>query len=134
MISNCRRGAFAVLAGCLFFLPGCHRATKDSGPFYIMLMFNGGTCSQNGSSDVIEIDPDRAVIYETAAELTDFEIRFTACPFTSCPVSSPNGRSINVGPPNPGTVGTTFMYSGITMNHESCDNAGKMGLRIKPAP
>jgi hypothetical protein len=134
MISSCRRSALAVLAGLLFLLTGCHRAPKDSGPLYIMLMFNGGACSQNGSSGVIEIDPDRAVIFQTAAELTEFEVRFTACPFSSCPASSPNGRAVNVGPPNPGTVGTTFMYAGITMNHQSCSNAGTMGLRVKPAP
>jgi hypothetical protein len=112
-------------------LPGCHRATKDAGPLYIMLMFNGGACEQNGSTDVIEVSQDRAVIYQTAAELTDFEVRFKACPFSSCPVSSPHGRSVNVGQPNPGTVGATFNYAGITMNHQSCSNAGAMGVRVK---
>ena len=97
------RAALAVLAAVLFFLPGCHRTPKDPGPLYIMLMFNGGACEQNGSTDVIEVPPDRAVIYQTAAELTDFEVRFTACPFSSCPVSSPHGRSVNVGQPNPGS-------------------------------
>jgi hypothetical protein len=134
MTSSCRRSALAVLAGFLFLLPGCHRAPKDSGPLYIMLMFNGGACSQNGSSDVIDVDQDRAVIYQTAAELTQFEVRFTACPFGSCPASSLHGRSVNVGPPNPGTVSTTFMYSGITMNHQPCNNAGKMGVRVKLTP
>lgn len=134
MTSSCSRSALAVLAVFLFFLPGCHRAPKDSGPLYIMLMFNGGACEQNGSLGVIEVAQDRAVIYQTAAELTDFEVRFTACPFGSCPVSSPHGRSVNVGQPNPGTAGTTFTYAGITMNHQSCNNAGAMGLRVKLAP
>ncbi len=128
------RAALAVLAAVLFVLPGCHRTPKDPGPLYIMLMFNGGACEQNGSTEVIEVPADRAVIYQTAAELTDFEVRFTACPFSSCPVSSPHGRSVNVGQPNPGAGGTTFNYAGITMNHQSCNNAGAMGLRVKLAP
>ncbi len=134
MTSSHSRAALIVLATFLSFLPGCHRAPKDSGPLYIMLMFNGGACEQNGSTDVIEVAQDRAVIYQTAAELTDFEVRFTACPFSSCPVASPNGRSVNMGKPNPGTAGTTFNYAGITMNHQSCNNGGAMGLRVALAP
>ena len=134
MTSTYSRAALAVLAAVLSVLPGCHRTPKDSGPLYIMLMFNGGACEQNGSTEVIEVPADRAVIYQTAAELTDFEVRFTACPFSSCPVSSPHGRSVNVGQPNPGAGGTTFNYAGITMNHQSCNNAGTMGLRVKLTP
>ncbi len=134
MTSSCALSALAVLAAFLFFLPGCHRAPKDPGPLYIMLMFNGGACEQNGSTDFLEVAPDRAVIYQTAAELTDFEVRFKACPFSSCPVSSPHGRSVNVGKPNPGSAGSTFDYSAITMDHQSCNNGGTMGLRVKLEP
>ncbi len=134
MTSNCSRSALAVLAACLVFLPGCHRPAKDSGPLYIMLMFNGGACEQNGSSGVIEAAQDRVIIYQTAAELAEFEVRFVACPFGSCPVSSPHGMSVNVGKPNPGTAGTTFTYAGVKIDNQPCNNASSMGLRVKLAP
>jgi len=134
MTSSCSRCALAVLAVFLFLLPGCHRAPKDTGPLYIMLMFNGGACEQNGSSGVIDVYQDQAVIYETAAQLTEFQVRFAACPFASCPVSSPHGRSVNIGQPNPGTVGATFNYSGMTINNQSCNDAEAMGIRVKLRP
>ncbi|MGA2370269.1 MAG: hypothetical protein ACLP3R_24105 [Candidatus Korobacteraceae bacterium] len=134
MTSSCRRSALAVMAILLFFLPGCHRAPKDSGPLYIMLMFNAGACEQNGSSGVIDVYQDQTVIYQTAAELAEFQVRFAACPFASCPANSPHGTSVNMGQPNAGIVGTIFNYSGMTINNQSCNDAEAMGIHIKLRP
>jgi hypothetical protein len=122
----------AVVTCLLLVLPGCHRTTTDTGPQYIMLTFNNAACEQNGSTDVIEIPSNRAVVYQGAAIISQFEVRFAACPFSSCPVKSPYGTSMNVGPPNPGTAGTTFNYTGMTIQNEPCKNAASLGVRIKP--
>lgn len=98
-----------------------------------MLTFNNAACEQNGVPDVVEISANRAVVYQAAAVLSQFEVRFAACPFSSCPVSSPHGISVNTGPPNPGTAGTTFNYSSMTIDNEPCKNAASLGVRIKPA-
>ena len=123
----------AVLACLLLMvLLGCHKRTSETGPQYIMLTFNNAACEQNGSTDVIEISPNRPVVYQGAAILSQFEVRFAACPFSSCPVSSPHGTSMNVGLPNPGTAGSTFNYTGMTIQNEPCRNAGSLGVRVKP--
>ena len=121
-----------VICLLLLVLPACRRSAKDSGPQYIMLTFNNAACEQNGSTDVIEIASNRPVVYQGAAILSQFEVRFAACPFSSCPVSSPHGTSMNIGPPNPGMAGTTFNYTGITIDNEPCRNAASLGVRIKP--
>ena len=115
----------------LLLLVGCHKKASESGPQYIMLTFNNAVCEQNGSTDVIEISPNRAVVYQGAAILRQFEVRFASCPFAACPVSSPHGTSVNIGPPNPGMAGATFNYSGMTMNNESCSNGATLGIRIR---
>ncbi|MGA2903678.1 MAG: hypothetical protein ABSD98_07595 [Candidatus Korobacteraceae bacterium] len=134
LTSPCRRAALAVLAGFLLSLASCHRATTQPEPLYIMLTFNAGTCQQNGSYGVIDVYQNQAVIYQNAAVLPEFQVRFAACPFASCPVNSPNGTSMNVGQPNSGTVGTTFNYTGMSINNQPCNDAEAMGVRIMPAP
>jgi len=126
---RCLIGVMACLS--LLLLPGCHKKTSESGPQYIMLTFNNAACEQNGSTGIIEISPNQPVVYQAAAVLSQFEVRFAACPFTSCPVSSPHGTSMNIGAPNPGTAGTTFSYSGMTIDHEPCRNGATLGVRIK---
>ena len=133
MTSRHRRSAVAALAIALLALSGCHRE-KQSGPLYILLTFNGGACEQNGSTGVIDVFQNQAVIYEGAASLAEFEVQFPACPFGSCPVSSPHGTSVNIGQPSAGTVGTTFKYSGMTINDERCENASQMGVRVRSGP
>ena len=127
--SRCRLGLGLCLP--LLLLAGCHKKTSESGPQYIMLTFNNAACEQNGSTGILEISPEQPVVYQAAATLRQFEVRFAACPFTSCPVSSPHGMSMNIGPPNPGTAGTTFNYSGMTINGEPCNNGATLGIRIK---
>ena len=120
------------LVMCLsLLLAGCHKKASESGPQKIMLTFNNAVCEQNGSTDVIEISPNQAVVYQGAAILRQFEVRFASCPFTSCPVSSPHGTSMNIGAPNPGTVGTTFNYSGVSINNLPCSNGATLGIRIR---
>ena len=99
-----------------------------------MLTFNGGSCQQNGSPGIVDVDQTRAVIYQGASFLRQFQVGFTSCPFTpdTCPVKSPNGSSMNVGKPNPGAAGSTFMYSGLSMDSQPCTNSAQMGLRVKP--
>ena len=126
-----RSAAFA-LFGLLLLIPGCHRTQVAQGPEYIMLIFNAGECEQNGSTGIIDLYQDQAVIYQGAANPTQFRVQFATCPFASCPVNSPNGDSINIGKPSAGTAGTTFMYSDLTMSNQPCKNLGQMGVRINP--
>jgi len=128
------RTALAVLITFLLSLAGCHRGTTQPEPLYIMLTFNAGACQQNGSYGVVDVYQNQVVIYQTAAALPEFQVRFAACPFASCPVDSPHGMSVNVGQPNAGTAGATFNYSGLTINNQQCSDAGTMGVRVKPSP
>jgi hypothetical protein len=127
-----RRGALLLLVSIVFPLANCRRQSGERGPLYIMLTYNGGACEQNGSEGIIDIYQDQPVVYQTAAELTQFKVQFTACPFASCPVNSPHGTSVNVGAPNAGMAGTTFNYSGMSMNNEQCKDAASMGVHVSP--
>ena len=133
MTPLCTRRLLAVaICLSLLALPACHRSsTTESGPQYIMLTFNNAVCEQNGSTDVIEISPNQAVVYQGAAVLRQFEVRFASCPFSSCPVSSPHGTSVNIGPPKADAAGQTFNYTGITIDDLSCSNGAALGVRIK---
>ena len=134
MTMLCKRSALAVLTGTLLLLAACHHQTKETGPQYIMLTFNGGACEQNGTADVIEIHEGRGVVYQGASLVSQFEVRFATCPFAECPVSSPHGTSVNVGQPNANSVGRTFNYIGMSINGDPCRNASSMGVRILPGP
>lgn len=128
-----RKGsALAVLGGALMFLPACHHQTKETGPQYIMLTFNAGACEQNGSTDVVTVHQGRSVVYQGASLVSQFEVRLNACPFAECPVNSPHGTSVNVGQPKMDAVGTTFNYTAMSINGDSCSNAASLGVRILP--
>jgi hypothetical protein len=131
MILLSRWNAFVVATGSLFCLAACHHP-KDTGPQYIMLTFNAGACEQNGLSDVIDVDQSRAVIYQGASLVSQFEVRFHACPFTSCPISSPYGMSVNIGQPKSDAIGTIFNYTAMSINGDECKNAGSLGIHVIP--
>lgn len=126
-----RRTTLVVLIGLLF-LVACRKTSEAHGPQYIMLVFNGGACEQNGSTGIIDVHQGEPIIYQGAADPTQFKVQFVTCPFASCPVDSPHGNSVNVGKASAGTAGTTFMYSGMSMNNHPCNNPGPMGIRINP--
>jgi hypothetical protein len=140
MSSVRRLFALAVMASILAVLPGCHSnpTGQQQGPQYIMLTYNNGNCQQNGSSGVIDIWSSQSVIYQGASALNQFNIQFsgTSCPFaaSNCPVNSPNGNAINVGQPTGSAVNNTFYYSSITINNQTCNGVGSMGVRVKPGP
>ncbi len=138
MISVRRLLSVVVLAAVLVFLSSCHHnpTATQQGPQYIMLTWNGGNCEQNGSAGVIDVYQNQAVIYQGAAAVTEFQVQLSSCPFAAgnCPVNSPNGSPVNVGQPMASAVGSTFMYSGLMMGNQQCNNPGAMGLRVRPAP
>ena len=125
--------ALAVLAASLVGLTSCQRTSAaQPATQTISLSYNNGSCQQNGSSEVIEVSQSQPVVFQGANTLTQFQVQFSSCPLSSCPVSSPNGAAVNVGQPT-GTVGTTYNYSSITINNQSCNSGvGAMGLRVKP--
>ena len=126
--------ALAVLAASLVGLTSCQRTSAaQPATQTISLSYNNGSCQQNGSSGVIDIVQNQPVVFKGATSLNQFQAQFTTCPFSSCPVNSPNGSPVNVGQPT-GTVGTTYNYSSITINNQSCSGVGSMGLRVKSGP
>ena len=133
MASRYKWLALAVLAAFLVGLTSCqHVRAAQPVTQYISLSYNNGSCQQNGSSGVIDIVQSQQVVFKGGASITQFQAQFTTCPFSSCPVSSPNGSEVNVGQPT-GTVGTTYNYSSITINNQPCNGGvGAMGLRVKP--
>ncbi len=132
MPANGLRMAVAVVTGSLILFAGCQRGARPSGPLYIMLTFNGGACEQNGSIGVIDINQNQAVVYEGAAIIDKFQVQFADCPFTSCPVDSPNGTPVNVGSPNAAAAGMTFNYTGFSIDDHPCNNARQLGVRVRP--
>jgi hypothetical protein len=133
MPANGFRMAVAVAICLLIPLAGCQRkSSRPSGPLYIMLTFNSGACEQNGSTGIIEINSNQAVVYEGAAILGKFQVQFADCPFASCPVNSPNGTPVNVGAPNAAYAGMTFNYTGFSIDDHPCTNARQLGVRVRP--
>jgi hypothetical protein len=133
MTSRCSWLALAALAALLICLTSCQHVSANQNTQTISLSYNNGSCQQNGSSGVIDVYKNQPVVYQGATSLTQFQVQFSTCPFSSCPVSSPNGAAVNVGAPT-GTVGTTYNYSGITINNQQCSGVGSMGLRVKGGP
>jgi hypothetical protein len=127
------RLSVAVVAALLL-LSGCHRKTDTFEPQYILLTFNAGACQQNGSTGVVEVSSDQPVIYQGATEdLSQFQVEFSDCPFTKCPVRSLGGDSSNVGKPTAAAAGTTFHYAAMTINHQRCTDTENMGVRVREA-
>jgi hypothetical protein len=128
--------AVTVLAAALASLASCHKTPVESGPLYILLTYNGGDCNQNGGTSIVDLSPNQPVIYQGATAQTEFKIDFASCPLAAgnCPVDSPNGRSVNVGAPLSSAVGSTFMYTGMTIDNQPCKGADSMGVRVRPAP
>ena len=134
MVLGPRWLAFALLVTSLAWLTGCQRVTASQNTQTVAISMNvDGTCTQNGSSGVIELAPAQPVMYQGAANSTQFQIQFTSCPFSSCPVSSPNGMAVNVGAPT-GTPGTTYNISSMTINNQACKGVGSMSVKIKGGP
>jgi len=134
MASRYRWLALAVLAAFLVGLTSCqHVRAAQPVTQYISFSYNNGSCLQNGSSGVIDIVQNEPVVFKGTTSLNQFQAQFSSCPFSSCPVNSPNGSPVNVGQPT-GTVGTTYNYSSITINNQQCSGVGSMGLRVKSSP
>ncbi len=130
----CRWLGLAVVVTFLTSLAGCQHKPNAVSPLYVNLSYNGGACQQNGSSGVIDVEVGQQVIYQGATAINQFEVQFATCPFSSCPVNSPNGSPVNAGAPIAGTTGNTYYYSGLTIGNQQCNQMGSMGLRIKPGP
>jgi hypothetical protein len=138
MTSAYRRGAFAVLLASLVCLPGCHKSAPADGPQYIMLVFNAADCEQNGSRGIVDIYAGQPVIYQGATAQSQFKIDFAnaSCPLSAdnCPVNSPNGNSVNVGPPLASASGSTFMYRSMMIDNLPCKGVQQMGVRVRAKP
>ncbi len=132
MASRQRRFALAALASFLIFLPGLQSQNAGPAPLYVTLNYNGGACTQNGSTGTLEVAAGQDVWFQTAAAVSQFQVGFATCAFSSCPVTSPQGKPVDAGV----TVSTgTFYYSTISIGNQTCNNGpGSFGLHIKPGP
>lgn len=127
--------ALAVVLAVLIVLPSCNKPpVAQAGPFTISLAYNGGQCTQNGSTGVIDVEQNWDVTYKTASAMTPFNVQFSSsCPFApgKCPVSS--GGSQNPGMPTPASVNNYYYYGTVTINNQTCNNGpGTFGVHIKP--
>jgi hypothetical protein len=136
MTSRQIRFALPVVLALLIVLPSCSKlAVGQPGPFTISLAYNGGQCTQNGSTGVIDVEQDWDVTYQGAAALSEFNVQFSSCPFAAgkCPVNSPQGATQNPGTPTAASVNNTYYYSSVTINGQSCNNGtNTFGVHIKP--
>jgi len=123
-----------VLAACVVCFTSCQRVAANQNTQTVSIAMNpDGTCTQNSSSGVIDIYKNQQVVYQGATALNQFQVQFSTCPFSSCPVNSPSGTAMNVGAPT-GAVGTTYNLSGMTINNQQCKSVSPLGLRIKGGP
>ena len=137
MTSAYRLGAFAVLLALLVCLSGCHKTPAASNePQYIMLVYNASDCEQNGGKGIVDIYAGQPLIYQGATAQSQFKIDFASCPLSAgnCPVNSPNGNSVNVGPPLASAAGSTFMYTSMMIDNLPCKGTQSMGVRVHPKP
>ena len=120
--------ALVVLASFLVLLPSLSSQSTTS----INLVYNGGTCTQNGSTGVIDVDSGSDVHYQSPAAVSYFQVQFATCAFSTCPVTSPKGAPTDAGvPPSSGT----FYYSTVIIGNQTCNNPpGSFGLHVKPGP
>ena len=131
-----RFALLVVVLALLIVLPSCNKPlVGQPGPFTISLAYNGGQCTQNGSTGVIDVEQDWDVTYQGAAALSGFNVQFSSCPFAAgkCPVNSPQGTPQNPGTPSAANANTTYYYSSVTINNQTCNNGpGTFGVHIKP--
>jgi hypothetical protein len=137
MTSRLSRFALAVVLAFLIVVPGCQQSRQvgAAGPFNISLAYNNGQCTQNGSTGVIDVEQNWNVTYQMASVTTPFNVQFSSCPFATgkCPVSSPQGGAQNPGTPSNASLNTTYYYSSVSVNNQTCNNGpGTFGVHIKP--
>ncbi len=136
MTSRQCRFAIPVVLALLIVAPGCQERhpTGQTGPLTVSLAYNNGQCTQNGSSGMIDVVQDQSVTYVPAAVNTPFYAQFSTCPFAAgkCPINSPQGTAQNVGAPTAASANTDYYYSSVTINNQSCNNPGQLGLHVKP--
>ncbi len=142
MTSRQSRCALLVIVACLIIVSGCHEdhpaaspTAAQAGPVTLSLAYNGGQCTQNGSSGVIDVELNQNVTYIGPSSTTPFYVPFSSCPFAAanCPVNSPNGGPQNPGTPTGATANTTYYYGTVTVGGQSCSNGPQtFGIRIKP--
>lgn len=136
MTSRQIRFALPVMLALLIVLPSCNKPpVGQAGPFTISLAYNGGQCTQNGSTGVIDVEQNWNVTYQGAAALSEFNVQFSSCPFAAgkCPVNSPQGTAQNPGMPSAANANTTYYYSSVSISNQTCNNGpGTFGVHIKP--
>jgi hypothetical protein len=123
----------AVLAVLLICLAGYDRVHAQTS-VTITLNYNSSTqaCTQtssDGQSGVIAVAQGSMVTYQSQTAVNQFTVAVSgsACPFNSCPVSSPNGSPKSVSAT--GAVGS-YTYSSVGLGSNQCNNPGQLGLRI----
>ncbi len=117
--------ALAVLAVLLICTAGYqHVSAQPPNITTITLSYNGGSCQQNGAASAVSVPAGGSVNY-TAGDSTPFSVSFSSCPFgNKCPVTQTTGTVTAT------SATGTYNYSGVTINGQSCNNPGAMGVRV----
>ena len=142
-----RQSILAVaIFGCLLLaLTGCKPSTPPEPhpgmggghgtvfpPVPIVLNNTGGTCGQNGSVQVIPVTKGAAIIWQSSniAPNHQLTVHFApgGSPFDS--FNSPDGAAVTSGPTS-GQVGTTYNYTTLIVDGQSCINAGALGIIMR---
>ena len=130
MVPRSRWFALAVLAGLLICLCGSQPLSAQNSNVTITLsMGSNGSCTQNGSTAVIDVKTNQTATYVGPTSTTPFQVTFssTSCPFNTCTITGSTGAQS----PKSGTAGNTYSYTGITINGQSCSNGAGLMIRVK---
>jgi hypothetical protein len=116
----------------LIVIPGCKTEIKRPGgqAMSIQITAPDVACLQNGQTGVIDVPKDTGACWTGPQAGVSVQVQLPAnCPFSQCSFPTTSG-SMCSGPAND-SVGTTYVYTSITINGNPCA-VGTDGLRIRP--
>ena len=137
----------AVILCLLFVLAGCTRPNQPGTPagmggglgphavfppVSIVLNYNGGNCLQNGLPAPVGVTKGAAVIWQSSniAPNHQLAIHFPTGGSPFYEFGSPDGSAVPSGPTS-GQVGSTYPYASLTVDNQSCNNAGALGIIMR---
>lgn len=87
-----------------------------------------GSCTQNGSSQPIDVKQGQCVVYSAGSQPFEVLFRSSKTPFYD--FKSANGDSVTTGPAA-GKVNHVYNYKSVTVNGQPCSGGSSLGLIMK---
>ena len=135
--------ALAIFGCLLLVLTGCKPSPQPGmgggpgpgtlfPPVSIVVNYNGGNCLQNGSPAPVSVPRGAAIIWQSSSISPNHQlaVHFTPGGSPFYEFNSPDGSSVTSGPTS-GQSGSTYPYASLTVDGQSCINAGALGIIMR---